>query len=227
MREYARDISTSLIGGRTHQEIKLEREKQLSANRYTKIDDKIKLLCNGTFSVDLEKTTKTDRARYVARLEHLRSIGLCRFVNGNYKLEPRWEEELKANGRYNTYLDSKKRLQWTLPSKLKVYSGEDGKITGKISKIYKIDNGNSFNYAVLVEGVNGKAYYVPLMKEPRVKEGDLVSLNSSRSHTGRLTNGLVGINEKEMQKIIRQNNYNGALAQNIIGNAQTQSISRQ
>jgi hypothetical protein len=207
-----------MIGSRSHEEIKIEKEMQLSASRYTKLDDKIKLLCNGTYTVDLEGTLKTDRTRYAARLEHFRKIGICKFVNGNYKLAPRWQEELKANGRYNTYLDAKKKLRWSPPSKLKVYSGEHGKVAGRISKIYKTDDGNSLNYAVLLEGVNGRAYYVPFMKEPRAKEGDTVMILSSKKHTGRLNAGIIPLNEKEMQKIIRQNNYEGVLAKNIMEN---------
>jgi type IV secretory pathway VirD2 relaxase len=42
MREYARDICTSQIGSRTHEDIKIEKEKQLQANRHTKLDEKIR-----------------------------------------------------------------------------------------------------------------------------------------------------------------------------------------
>jgi len=196
MREYARDICTAQIGHRTPYEIAIDKEKELEARRFTKLDQKIKELSSDSGNV-YTSLIYTDRERTLTRLENLRKFGLCTYDKGAYHLSGQWEENLRANARYNTFLEARAELKYADPSKLKVYSGEHGTISGKVTKIYKLDDDASDNHAIVVESLDGKtAYFVPLFKAPvlhngkdktRLKEGEMVSLKTYESQKGRLT----------------------------------------
>jgi len=196
MREYARDICTSQIGYRTAYEIAVEKEKELEAQRFTKIDQNIKELGGDTGKVYTE-LVYSDRQRILTRLDNLRKMGMATYDKGAYHLNDQWDENLKANARYNTFLTARTELKFADPSKLKVYTGEHGTISGKVTKIYKLDDDASDNHAIVVESLDGKtAFFVPLYKAPelingkdktRLKEGEMVSLKTYESQKGRLT----------------------------------------
>jgi hypothetical protein len=196
MREYARDICTSQLGYRTASELAIEKEKELEARRFTKLDEKIKGLSGDTFKVYTGQIY-ADRERILTRLENLRKLGLCTYDKGAYHLSKQWEDDLRANARYNTFLAARSELKYTDPSKLKVYTGEHGTITGKVTKIYRLEDDASDNHAVVIESPDGKsAFFVPLFKAPmlhdgkektRLKEGEMVSIKTYESQRGRLT----------------------------------------
>jgi len=197
MREYARDICTSQIGGRTSADIELEKSKEPEALRYTKLDDSVKNLCEDSFLIN-PKHIYTNKNRVITRLENLRKMNLCTFANGVYNLDPKWEESLRANSRYNTFLAARSQLQFTDQANLKVYSGEDGTISGKVTKIFKPEDDTSNNHAVIIESRDGKAYFVPLLKPPMMydsktktrmglMEGDTITVQTFENQKGRLT----------------------------------------
>ncbi|MDR2941747.1 MAG: DUF3363 domain-containing protein [Treponema sp.] len=173
MREYARDICTAQIGYRTPAEIEIDKEKQLEAPRFTHLDKTINELCGNGNRVNLKGIIgDRERVRILTRLENLRKIGLCTYEDGSYQLSHSWEEDLRANGRYNTFLKARSQLQYADPSKLKVYTGEHGTISGKVTKIYRTDDDTSDNHAVVIESLDGKtAYFVPLFKTPEMFTG--------------------------------------------------------
>jgi len=197
MREYARDICTSQIGHRTNEEIELEKSREPGAMRYTRLDDNIKEICPDN---NIIKTNQiyANRERVLLRLENLRKIGLCNFNNGSYILDTQWEESLRANSRYNTFLSARSQLQFSDQSNLKVYSGEHGNISGKVTKIFTPEDDTSNNHAVVIECQDGKAYFVPLLKPPSMydyktkirmglMEGDTINVQTLENQRGRLT----------------------------------------
>jgi hypothetical protein len=196
MREYARNICTSQLGYRTASELAIEKEKELEAQRFTKLDEKIKEQSGNSFKI-FTNQIYSDRERILTRLENLRKLGLCTYANGAYNLSTQWEDDLRANSRYNKFLEARSELKYADPSKLKVYTGAYGTITGKVTKIYKLDDDASDNHAVVIESLDGKsAYFVPLFKAPllhdgnsktRLKEGEMVSIKTYESQRGRLT----------------------------------------
>jgi len=195
MREYARNICTSQIGQRTAGEIAIDKEKELESQRFTKLDETLKKLSGETFKINPNQIY-SDRQRVLTRLENLRKLGMCTYENGAYYLSPQWEDNLRANARYNTFLKARSELKQTDPSNLKVYTGEHGTITGKVTKIFSPEDDFSNNHAVIVECPDGKAYFVPLFKKPelhsnKVKmglmENDFVSIKTYESQKGRLT----------------------------------------
>jgi hypothetical protein len=224
MRETARNLCTAQLGIRTREELELEKERELTAPRYTKLDERIKDLCFGGYRVDLEGVS-LNRERILTRLEYLRGLKLCIYQDGGYKLSPQWEENLRANGRYNTFLKARDRLVYTSPSQLKVYTGATGQITGKVTKIYRTDEDASDSHALILETPAGKAYFIPLFKRPELrdgeqkmalKEGELVTVKTYESQKGRLTPLLYRAPVKKLKQEIKKQNTSGKLADEIL-----------
>jgi hypothetical protein len=195
MRESARDICTSLIGPRTRSDMALEKKAVLTANRYTYLDGRIKETALEN-RIDCGQIRK-DREQFVARLDHLKSLGLCKWKEGVYVLSPGWEETLKTAGRYNTFLDARGR--YADGSKVVLYNSDMGNRRGAVRKIYKTDE-VSDNHAVLLESPDGKAYFIPLFRKPEVREGEHVTVIPKKNERGRLSAALV----KDEQKDERQ-----------------------
>jgi hypothetical protein len=186
MRETARDLCTVQLGERTARELEMDRERELTASRYTRVDRLIKGLCNPGGRIYPERAG-SEKKRVLARLETLRKMGLCLYANG-YLMNKNWDDDLKANGRYNAFLNAREDLRYSDKSTLQVYTGSMGEITGKVTKVYRLDDDASDNHAIVLEGLDGKAYFVPLFRKPELrdkdktaalKEGDLISLRTT------------------------------------------------
>ena len=224
MRETARDICTSQLGSRTKKDMALEREKEIGAARFTKLDGRIKELCGGTFRPDLDGKPK-DRERVLARLEHLRKLKLCAFEGGGYKLSPRWEEDLAANGRYNAFLKAREGLEYAAPQRLRVYTGEHGMVPGRVTKIFRTDGDASDNHAAVLETLSGEAFFIPLFKKPEVyegkertplEEGALITAKANPSQRGRLTPSLFRLDLKQARREVKKRGYAGKLADAVL-----------
>jgi hypothetical protein len=226
MREYAQDICTAQLGKRTKEELALEKEKALTTQRYTHLDDKIKELCNGSFKVNLDSViSRRERERLLVRIQTLKQMNLCEYKDGGYKLFPRWEDDLRANGRYNTFLKARTKLRYNSLGSLKVFSGSHGQITGKVTKVYRTDGDASDNHAVILEAFNGNSYFVPLFKKPEMmdgeckaalREGELVSIKTYENQRGRLTPMIFKQNSAMAEKEIRKNGYTGTLVMEVL-----------
>jgi hypothetical protein len=223
MREYARDICTAQIGNRTGAEIALEKERELEAQRHIRLDDRIKDLCGGTSRVDLAGRV-TDRERILIRLENLRKMNLCVYKDGAYNFSPTWEEDLRANGRYNAFLKARSMLEYTDPANLKLYTGEAGTLTGKVTKVFRTDDDASDNHAVIIEGLDGKAFFVPLFKKPemydgkvktKLKEGEFITIKPIQNQHGRLTPFFFRREAAQVRNEIRKNGFSSPLATEV------------
>jgi len=223
MREYARDICTSQIGNRSRAEIDYEKSKEPELARYTRLDNSIKDLCNGGTTVN-PHNIRFNRDKILSRFNNLCKMGLCNYFKGSYHLDSNWEENLRANTRYNTFLTARSQLKYTDQANLAVYSGKQGIISGKVTKIFTPGDDTSNNYAVLVEGLDGMAYFVPLLRKPEMMdgklkmglmEGDLVSIKTYQNQQGRLTPVIFKQDRSSFLKIIKNNNYTSSLAKKI------------
>jgi len=226
MREYAQDIYTAQLGNRSREEIAIEKERELSAPRYTRLDDRIRELSEGTGRLNLDGAKDSrERQRLLARIETLRGMKLCEYKNGGYKVAPRWEENLRANGRYNTFLKAREELHYCRPESLRVFSGNQNEISGKVTKVYRTDGDASDNHAVIIEGFDGRAHFVPLFKEPEIKEGgqqrrlqagELITVKPYQNQKGRLTPLLSKLTVIAAQKEIQANRHKGSLAIEVL-----------
>jgi hypothetical protein len=83
---------------------------------------------------------------------------------------------------------------------------------------------------VILEGFNGRAYFIPMLKQPEIKdgggagnqrkkaalkEGEIISIKTYESQTGRLTPTMYKKSDWAVRREIREKNYSGSLAQSV------------
>ena len=217
MRENARNICTSLIGSRTKEDMALERKGQLTANRYTILDDKIKEQLTDLKIVP--RLTTRDAESISMRLTHLQALHLCKFKDGQYIFVPEWESLLRTNGRYNAFLSARKTLVHTEEQNLNLYDGSQGKVSGIVTKIFKTDE-VSDNHALVLESINGKAYFIPLYSKPRISGGQIIEVIPERNQRGRLSPTLNKKSRTDLLIECEQYDYRKGYAVSVRGNAQ-------
>jgi hypothetical protein len=137
-------------------------------------------------------------------------------------------EELKRQGRDNCYFKAHQELKYTNKLYLSMYDPEKhGRISGRVTKIYKTDE-VSGSHAVLLEGIDGKAYFVPLSNKPKnVEENDAASVKAWKNREGII---IPYINQRTMgslEREIKKESYNNPLANEVVKvmeEAKTQGI---
>jgi len=181
MREHTRDILTEALGDRRPVPEAMRLAKEIQANRFTSLDEIIRT-AGGTIGLASSKsirasTTPEKAEAAVARLKFLVQVGLASREGTEYRVSPRWEESLAVSRRFTSYLEAARQLKFTPQSMLQLYSPDrDGRIVGRLSAVGLIDELSTNNY-LLIETINGQAFYVPLYRKPRgIKVGDSIAL---------------------------------------------------
>jgi hypothetical protein len=95
---------------------------------------------------------------------------------------------------------------------------------GVVSKVYTVGDDESKSHAVLLESIDGRAYFIPLLDKPSVREGQFVSVAPGKSRTGRLTPVIAPANEKDLAAEAAKRGYAGGLTRFIA--ARTEQINR-
>jgi hypothetical protein len=183
MREHARDILTEALGERRPVPEEERLRKEIKANRITSLDEAIQMAARaGRVSTKALRAVaipaRADAA--VARLKFLEEVGLVHREGREYHLAANWQESLEASRRFASYLEAARQLKFTPPSLLRLYSpGKDGRIVGRVSAIGRIDELSNNNY-ILLETIDGRAFYIPLLRRPRgISVGDTIALIKS------------------------------------------------
>jgi hypothetical protein len=110
---------------------------------------------------------------------------------------------------------------YTGPSRLRIYTGERGAVSGRVAKVYRTDGDAGDNHAVVIETPEGEAFFIPLFKKPEIKdgdslsparEGDLVTVKAYPSQKGRLTPVMFRRDLKQAQREIKKSGLKGGLA---------------
>ena len=198
MRDIARDICTSLVGSRTDEQIREEKRNQLKAARYIKLDREIENLMFTNNTVDT-KSIFTKKELLLTRLEHLHTMGVCKKDGKKYIFEKDWIDTLKNVGRYNVYLDARNELHYTSKYDFTLFHAEEKNVSGIVTKVYRMQEDSDAN-AVVVESIDGKAYFIPLYQKAPVKQGETVTVEVVRNQKGRLTPRFEKVNEEVLQK---------------------------
>jgi hypothetical protein len=175
IREMSRQICTSLAGKRTVEEIRQSAALAYKSGRYCFIDDAIKareipLHESGQFGSAVFMTDDLMRKR----LLFLSDLGFAEMKKNNgreiFYLERDWKKKLKDAGRYNTFLNARNSLLSTAAYDLERFTAETGTIRGTVTKLYKMNDEDSWNNAMLIENRTlKKAWYVPMHFEPDEK----------------------------------------------------------
>ena len=184
MREHARDILTEALGDRRPLPEAMRLKREIGANRFTSLDEVIQIASGGHGHVSAKSIravatpVKADAA--LARLKFLEEVGLAHREGTEYQVSPDWKESLNISRRFISYLEAARQLKFTPQSLLRLYSPEkDGRIVGRVSAIGLIDELSNNNY-LLIETIDGRAFYVPLYRKPRgITVGDSIVLMKS------------------------------------------------
>ena len=157
-RTIASDIATNMIGPRTDEQKKIAREKIFEALRWTPNDQHIQEASQDGLVVPANEFMRRG-------LDFLTTKGLAQFKDGKYILDKKWDEILVNTGRYNSFLEAREELKWTDKANLELFSGK-GKIQGKVTKLYCMNEEYQHNNGLLVEDGKGQAWFVPLFNPP-------------------------------------------------------------
>lgn len=189
MREHTRDILTEALGDRRPLPEAVRLKKEVRANRFTSLDEIIRT-AGGTIGQVSAKSIRTSTTpekaeATIARLKFLVDVGFAEKEGTLYRISPRWEESLAVSRRFTSYLEAARQLKFTPQSMLRLYSPDrDGRIVGRVNAVGLIDELSTNNY-LLIETIDGRAFYVPLFRKPRgIKVGDSIALMKVPSHEG-------------------------------------------
>lgn len=160
-RAIASEITTNLIGPRTEEQKRLAREKIFEALRWTPNDLNIQEAVKDGIVVPTNELMHR-------RLDFLKTKGLAQFKDGKFILDKKWDEILVNTGRYNSFLEAREELKWTDRANLELFCGK-GKIQGKVTKLYRMNEEWQHNNGLLVEDGKGQAWFVPLFNPPPAK----------------------------------------------------------
>lgn len=199
-RTIASEITTNMIGPRTDEQKKAYKDSSTRALRWTTLDQQI---------LEAEKDGVVVPANEFMnrRLDFLKTKDLAQFKDGKYILDKRWDEILVNTGRYNSFLEAREELKFTDKANLELFSGS-GKIKGKITKLYCMNEEWQHNNGLLVEDGKGKAWFVPLFNPPSVKlAGKSVIIENVANSKGLLTPKIQI--DKEAMASERKNAING------------------
>jgi hypothetical protein len=175
MREMNRQICTELIGKRSHEEIRAAILQSYKSYRYCPIDESIGLYEKPLSEKDdvYETQVRAQDDLMQNRLTFLSSLGLARKAEDEKKLfylEKGWQKKLKAMGRYNSFLKARSELSLSLPYQMELYTRETREVSGRITRLYRMNDEENWNHAILIENDKLKrAWYVPLYYEPEEK----------------------------------------------------------
>jgi hypothetical protein len=172
MREMNKQICTEMIGKRSQEEIRASILQSYKSYRYCSYDDIIKTnaepVKNSPDEFQSQITTTNDLI--LKRLLHLSEMGLAKRRQDSgyiFYLEKDWIKKLKAIGRYNSFLKARSELRTIKGANMELYTKETGEIAGIVTKIYKMNDEESWNHALVVENKKAnKAWYIPLYYEP-------------------------------------------------------------
>ena len=160
-RAIASEITTNLIGPRTEEQKRLAREKIFEALRWTPNDLNIQEAVKDGIVVPTNELMHR-------RLDFLKTKGLAQFKDGKFILDKKWDEILVNTGRYNSFLEAREELKLTDKANLELFCGK-GKIQGKVTKLYRMNEEWQHNNGLLVEDGKGQAWFVPLFNPPPAK----------------------------------------------------------
>jgi hypothetical protein len=172
IREMSRQICTEMIGKRSQEEIRASILESYKSNRYCSFDDVIREQEEPLHAAEeaYESQIRTFNDLILKRLLHLTKLGLAKKknkANNIFLLEKDWGGKLKAIGRYNSYLKARAELRSTAAVSMELYANETGDISGVVTRLYKMNDEDSWNHAILVENAaTQKAWYVPLYYAP-------------------------------------------------------------
>ncbi len=186
------------MGPVTSAELEVRNEKTTAAKRWTKYDD---MIIQAATPIDYKAEGGTEYSMSISpsglavekRLKALVEIGLAICFSKNeppvFYLEKDWAKKLRSIGRYNSFLEARSNLLFSLPGTLEQYTPAAGRIKGVVSKVYIMDDESVWTNALVVENAKEKkAFYIPLKNPPNKNLlGKIVTVECGRNQSGKLS----------------------------------------
>ena len=194
----AEQICTGLVGPVNSMELAARNEKKIASKRWTKYDD---MIIQAAAPIDYKAENGTEYIMSISasnlavekRLKTLVEIGLAICFSKNeppvFYLEKDWDKKLRSIGRYNSFLEARSNLLFSLPGTLEQYTPAAGRLKGVVSKAYIMDDESVWTNALVVENEKTKkAYYIPLKNPPNKNLlGKIVTVECGRNQNGKLS----------------------------------------
>ena len=173
MRAVLSDTTTQMVGQRTKTDIEMAKKKLPMANRWTELDEEIAKLPSPLFANVLDGSLQN-------RLAYLQTIGLASKENGRITLNPDWQDVLKINSRYNSYL-----VEYLNSTDKPLHFFSGGSIAGRVDKVFQFGEADSWNDALVIDTGNERVY-VPVYQLNRLSlQGKYVQINGGDGGLGR------------------------------------------
>jgi hypothetical protein len=122
------------------------------------------------------------------------------------------EETERANAGIKDAAERRRAL-YAIDKKYGINAFNSASKYGIVSKVYTIGEEDSRSHAALLEGIDGRAYFIPTLDRPAVKEGQLVKMFPGKSQSGKLAPVFAEITAKDLVREAERGGFNGRLAQ--------------
>ena len=189
MRDWCKDIATSMVGHQSEREIRVKRDKEVFKNRVVGLDKVFnKIISSGKLykvSDILSSFSGNNLIRVSNRLEHLSTLGLVSKNGNDVVFQPGWYANLNNQTRYNMYLDGRQNLKYSSIYDYDLFNKDSGKVGGIVSRIFEADK-DIWNTAVVLEAADGKSFYIPLYHKTNLNEGDHIFIYPEKNQKGLL-----------------------------------------
>ena len=180
MSEIAGMVATQFLGGRVT--TREDDKKRLQSLIWLKTDTALFKLFDSENRMTrgfIDTLFEYVREDVLIRLSRLRDAGLVEFTNGTFQLKPDAEYKLRSYRRHSEMIEAEKFVQYGPPRSLVLFDAQSPLVIfGKVSHVGTMKEHADENYAV-IESVDGKSYFVPLLNRPNCKQGDIVRLEVS------------------------------------------------
>ncbi|MDX4956564.1 relaxase/mobilization nuclease domain-containing protein [Delftia acidovorans] len=187
-RHRASELATEWLGLRTELEIQQTMQREVEQERWTSLDRTLKREFGDDGQVQIGRFSapqlQRQRLLLVGRLQRLQRLGLADEVQpGTWAVHADAEKTLRALGERGDIIRTMQRAMTGQPRDLAVFEpGEDGRtVVGRVAAKGLADELRDRGYLV-IDGVDGKAHYVPLNARDELKNyptGAVVEVKSS------------------------------------------------
>ena len=189
MRVRASELATEWLGPRTEREIQASLQRDVSQERLTGLDRKLRELAHDTGVIDLAVSAQSvgwlrQRALLAGRLQHLQTLGLARELDtGRWQLRQDAEAVLRGLGERDDIIRTMQRALGNERRELAFAGAPDSlPVTGRIAAKGLADELQQNPYLV-VDGLDGRAHYVLLARTADLTQlpiGGIVELRPAR-----------------------------------------------
>jgi type IV secretory pathway VirD2 relaxase len=166
MQARARELATEWLGLRTEREIRESLSREVTQERWTSLDVQLaRLLDRGEFHLGsaARYRDRYDRSLLVGRLQHLATMGLAEKATADtWTIAPNAEQTLRTLSERGDIIRTLQRAMGKAQRELTIFDPERSRpVIGRIADKGLADELSDRAY-VIVDGVDGRAYYARL-----------------------------------------------------------------